>query len=324
MRVPHLALTGLLLALVALAGCRRDDDQAGPPPVAATPDAAVHALAARLQARDLQGFSQLALPPALRAQVAERWNAEQAAKPAPSAEDQAEFAAQMERLTAPGAEDALYAELEPQLAQWEREFAAQAPIAMGMLTGLANVAINRSETLSEAQKRHASGIVGALSGWAMEAPLTDRERARDAVAVTVETARALDLPTADDVMALDFDAALARGGVLLDGAFRVVALYGLDLDASLDGMETEIVAQEDDTALVRVNYTLAGRPLQFDMPMVQHDGLWYSADAIESAERRLAEPLDADAPDTIPTETPDAPEAGSGTVRAAAPAPAKG
>ncbi|MBS7457108.1 hypothetical protein [Coralloluteibacterium stylophorae] len=311
--IAPLLAAGALAAV--LAACQREQAE----PVAGvthTPEAAVQAMAESLRANDLRQFSELALPPALRERVAMRWEQDRAARAAPSAEDRAEFAQTMRDLTAPDAEETLYAEVEPQLAQWENEFATQGPLVMGMLSGLANVAINRSETLGPAQKEHAAGIVGALSAWATEAPLFDRERARQAVAVTVDTARALDLETAEDVAALDFEQALGRGGTVAQGVRQTLAVYGLDLDATFASLETHVVDQTADTATVHVDYELAGHPLGFDMAMVEQDGRWYSREIIASAEQRLAEPVDGAPPETAADAEPDAAPAPA-TARAA-------
>jgi hypothetical protein len=82
---------------------------------------------------------------------------------------------------------------------------------------------------------------------------------------------------------------MAKGGIALAGTKDLLKVYGLDVDAMLDGVAAELVAAEGDTARVKVSYPLQGKTVSFEMDMVKRDGAWYGATAIRDAEADLAE-----------------------------------
>ncbi len=287
-----------LLALCALAACKREEPEQTAR-AAKQPEAAVAALAQALREDDVLHFSRLSLPPELRTRMAERWKAERARRDPPSEKDRREYAELMTKLTAPDAETRLYAELEPELARMERELSTQLPLMVGMGSGLANAGINASPQLGAEQKKHASAVVDALAAWLMRAPLTDRTRAREAIAAAADTARKLDLKTVDAVQALDYDPAMQKAGVAIAGVKKIINVYGLDADRSLASVKARTLSSKGDRARIVVSYTLLDKPVKFEMAMVARGGHWYSAEAIASAERELAEPVGADAARTV-------------------------
>ena len=64
--------------------------------------------------------------------------------------------------------------------------------------------------------------------------------------------------------------------------------YGLDVDASLRGMDVRLLEQTGDSARLRLRYTLAGQPIDAIVPVVRIDGHWYLADFVRRAEASLA------------------------------------
>src|SRR5688572_20263087 len=102
-RIARLLLACSLLLLLALAGCRRDAVAPG------DPVAAVKGLAKALRDNDLVRYSRLSMPPELHKRVEQRWQERLATGPAPTAAQQRDYARWMERLTAPDAEEKLYA-----------------------------------------------------------------------------------------------------------------------------------------------------------------------------------------------------------------------
>ena len=294
------ALLALILSLVlAVGACRRDE----PVPEPAAPGdrvAAVKGLAAALRDGDLVRWSRLSLPPDLHARTEQAWTRRQDLGEPPTAEDAAEYEKVMARLTAPGAEEALMRDLEPKLRQFEGEMAGQWPLMQATMTIFLNAAIQANADLSETQKSHGTEVAENLMQWLQPALLTDRERARRAIAVLVRTARTLDLPTLAQARALPMRPALEKGGVALSGVKEVMAVYGLDVDRSLDGVKAKVLSSTGDTARVEVTYPLLDRTHRFELEMVRRDGGWYSAQAVKEAEAELAElertPPPADAP----------------------------
>lgn len=285
---PLIRLIALLLLVALLAACKRE-----PEPIPGAPQepvAAVEALAGALREGDLKRYSELSLPPAMRAQKAELWRRQVAAAPAIDAEKVQRFNAMMAMLTAPDAEAVLWAKAEPRLAAMQQELGPKWTMGVTMLSGFATTAIAANPTLSEAEKAHATGVVEAFAGWAGDqAQFTDEARARQAIAAAVRTAREIDLPSFDAARALEYDALLEKGGVAFRGAKLIAAAYGVDADAALSQVQAEVVELEGDRAVVRVRYPLFGREVRFEQPMLRIDGGWYREDAVQGLERALAE-----------------------------------
>lgn len=314
------ALLALSLLVLVVAACRRD-----PAPAEARapgdPVAAVESLAAALRDDDLVRWSKLSLPPDLHARSEQAWVRRQQIAEPPTPEDAAEFAKVMTRLTAPDAEQQLLRDLEPKLRQFEGEFAGQWPLMQATLSIFVDAAIQANADLSDTQKTHGTEIADSLMEWMQPALLTDRARAKQAIAITTRTARELDLQTLAQVRALPMQPALEKGGVALKGIKAVAKIYGLDLNRSLESVKAELVASSGDTATVKVSYPLLDRQHTFEMAMVRRDGGWYSAQAIADAEADLAALADEEA---AAAARDGEPAAATAEVDAAAPADVDG
>ena len=64
--------------------------------------------------------------------------------------------------------------------------------------------------------------------------------------------------------------------------------YGLDLDASLRGMQVRLLEQTGDSARLRLRYQLAGSEIDAVVPVQRIDGHWYLVDFLRRAEASLA------------------------------------
>jgi hypothetical protein len=287
-KLPLRALLALLLLTLVLAACRREApaDQARAP---GDPVEAVEAMAAALRQNDLVRYSHLSLPADLHARSAALWDRRAAEAEPASAEDAEKYDRLMARLLAPDAEEDLGREMDEQLARLEQEIGGQWPLMQATATIFLSAAIQANTELSADEKTHSTEVATQLIDWADPALFTDRERGRQAIAVAIDTARALDLPTLAEARALSHEPAMAKGGIALAGTKDLLKVYGLDVDAMLDGVAAELVAAEGDTARVKVSYPLQGKTVSFEMDMVKRDGAWYGATAIRDAEADLAE-----------------------------------
>ena len=97
-RTSYRLLPLLLLALLALAGCRREVVAPG------DPVAAVKGLAQAVHDNDLVRYSRLSMPPALHKQMEARWKANLALAPLPTPAQEKDYTRWMGRLTEPQAE----------------------------------------------------------------------------------------------------------------------------------------------------------------------------------------------------------------------------
>lgn len=289
-RIALLALAGLFaLGLVA---CSDKDASAPASPAAiekqtSDPAKAVDAIVAAMRENRVLEAIQLAAPAAKLDEARAEWK-KNMAKEVPSEEDKAEYAAQMSKLTAPDAEQALFAELEPMLAKYETEMAAQMPMMIGMGQGFLMQAVQANEDLDEAQKKQATEVVGALASWLQGVNLADRELAKKAIAITVQAARKIDLPTLDAARALDFDQAMGKAGVAFGALKDVLALYGLDINQTLDSMKTSVISRGDGVAKVSTRFTFLGKPMSTDSEMVEVDGRWYGKESMEKLVSNIA------------------------------------
>jgi len=299
------SLAAASLFALALTACG-DKDEAGTAPeavvakAAATPTDAITESARLLKQGDLLAVVKLSVPPAEFERMKARWS-DEAAREQPTEEERKQFAEMMAKLTAPDAETALMAEFEPHLAKYDAEMAAQMPLMVGMGRGFAVQAIQENKEFTPEQKVQATQTLDAIAKWLGETNFGDRERARRAVEVAVATAREVDLQTLEQVHALSFEQMLQKAGVAFVGIKDLLAVYGFGLDGIFDSVGAELVSEQGDTALVKVNYRMFEQPLSFQTEMTRVDGRWFGKDTVEQLTRELDEVEDAaeDATDAV-------------------------
>lgn len=269
-------------ALVALTGCSKDESQTPEDLAAATdtPVEAVQAAAKHLRAGDLLAAMQVSLPPAEVERMKAEWATKREAQPADAAED-AEYAEMMAKLTAANAEQQIFDELEPQLAKFETEMAAQIPMMIGMGQGFAAQSIAANEKLSDDQKKQATEAVAATAVWLQTVPWADREVLKRAIGKAVSTAREIDLPTMEKARTLEFEQAVGKASIAFKGVKDILALYGLSIDSIFDSVRAEEVSQNEGLATVRVNFKLFDKALWHDTEMTRVEGRWYGKDTVE-------------------------------------------
>src|SRR5690606_17953535 len=190
----------------------------------------------------------------------------------------------------PGAERDLQQAFDRQLANTSLAAAAE------FLTVFTVQYITRQGEFSDSEREHYPQLVEALGSWAMQAPLGDRARAQAAIAALSAAAREA---------ALDSDEAFARAG--MDDSLRhmsrmavtlreALQAYGLDLAADLRAMDVQLQSQTGDVAMVRMQYRLAGSPIDTVVQLQRLDGRWYVSDFLRHARDALQRPAPEPAP----------------------------
>lgn len=284
--------TALLLALAAaVTACGKKEETAttAPAPAAAptvTPDAAVLASVRALRGNDINAFLTAALPAAEVAKIKGDWVKKMTEDPITD-EDRKKFVDQMAKLTAPGAEDKLFAEAEPQLKKLEAQ-AAQIPMMIAMGQGFLQSAIQQNQDLTDEQKKQSSAVVDAAAKWAQGVKFTDPALAKAAIAAVSRTARDLNFKSLDDVRALNYEQGMAKAGIALAGVKRIAGAYGLNVDQWLDSVKAETVSTTGDTAKVKVTYSAFDAPFTTESELVKVDGKWYGKQAIEKWQKEQA------------------------------------
>ncbi|MCR6495007.1 hypothetical protein LJB71_01255 [Thermomonas sp. S9] len=293
----HAAFVLVLVALLAgLAGCRQSSapaapdgvQEAGAPVPAARPVDAVYVLRDRLLARDGLGFARVAVPPALHAELRRAWRDGRSRWPLDELPLDARIPAMLAALQAPGADRLL-------MATFRKQFAgADADIdqAVRTLVVFGTEYVQRDPGYSADERDHAAQAIAALGRWAIAAPLDDPARAqRFFTALSAAAVRS----GIDGKAGWPAFAALGMTQSLnrLSPFFATLLAqlrqqYGLDLDASLRSLHVSLVEQTGDRARLRLQYTLAGTPIDTLATAVRIDGRWYLADYVQDAQHRLA------------------------------------
>lgn len=281
----------LLVALVSLSACKQNEaagPEAGKAAVAATPDGAVQAQVDALRAGQFSGAFLASIPPSMLEEMRAKWQKEMA-EPA-SEEDRVKFQEMMTELTAPGAEDAIYAKLEPELLKFKESAAMQMPMYVGMGRGILAAGVQQREDLSAEQKTQAMASIDAFAKWAETAQFAEPALAKQVIGHVCKAARDVKLQTIEDLRALSFDEAIKRGDIVFVALKDIFATYGFKIDDVLASVKTETVAVTGDTAKVKVSYSMFEAPLNFETEMVKMDGRWYGKESLENMKKDLVEP----------------------------------
>lgn len=269
---------GLLAALLALAACNRSAEPVAPPSI--TPDGAVRAGLVLTRNGDFDGLLRSTLPDADYKAWRAEWTQARARQTPPTTQQRAQFAQMMQKLTEAGAEDKLYRQLQPRLADLRAHRARDLPMLVGILQAAGSNVVAGAGGLSATQKQQATAAIEALAAWARGADFTDADKAKQAIVVVCATARQLDLKTLDQARALDYTHSMARYRTAWDGLKALLKIYGLDLDASFDQAKVETLADDGHHARVRETFLLTGKPIISEINLVMQDGNWYDADRL--------------------------------------------
>jgi hypothetical protein len=243
-RLKLLAVAGL--SLLALSACTGDKNLAAKDPATAAKD-----LAVAFRENDFDRLSHIAVPPDVYAKMDAKDKEESAKKAAPSPEESKQFADNLAKFTAPDAEDKLFAQVQPMLAQ----VGPQIPMYVAMGSGGLGQAINSSDKLSADEKTQANAMLTAITKWATTAPLADPDKAKQAIHVVVATARDLKLTTEEAAQKLSFSEKMQKVGIGMGGLRKALAVYGLDTDKALDSVTATKKSEDGDNAVVTVAFT---------------------------------------------------------------------
>jgi hypothetical protein len=293
-----------LFATVLLSACHGKDEasQSG----GSTPQAAVQGSIDLLKAGDFNGLWKHVLPPADYANMRADWGRRNQDSRPISAEDRAKFQETMQKLTEPDAENKLYAEVQPKLTAMEQQYKDQLPVLISVGQAFVKNGVAQSKTLSDTQKAQANSVLDVLAPWAQQTPWFDQAKAKQAVTITVATARKLDLKTPEQLRAMDFDTTMAKYSTGYAGLKQLLQIYGLSVDDTLNSIKLTPVSNSNGHAVVKIDYTLLGKPLSTESKLVQEDGRWYSEDLLNNARQshqQLSQPATSASTSTVASST---------------------
>ncbi|WP_199098935.1 hypothetical protein [Dyella sp. ASV21] len=317
----------VLASVIALVMTRHTTS--APPIVVAggeTPEASVQQSVALIKAGDFAGFWKHALPPTDYDTLRADWTRPRPDEQPITPEERADFIKNMQLMTEPNAETKLYALAKPKLQQLQAQYHDQLPVMIGVGQAIAATGVAQSKDLTTPQKQQATEVINVLAPWAQQVPWFDQARAKQAIAVAVDTARKLDLKTPEQLRAMDFDTAMQKYSVGFLGIKQVLSLYGLSVDETLDSVKVSVLENRNGHARVRIDYTLLGKPLAMESELIEQDNRWYSADVLQNtreAHERLLAPAaagSAPAPASSTVGTLEVHPAASASAHAPAPA----
>lgn len=280
----------LLLAASALLLCACHGKNDEPRPGGSTPEAALQRSIGLLKAGHFSALWKQALPPADYATMRADWSREQQQPPAASAADRARFTAAMRQLTANDAGKTLFKQWQPRLTRIEQQYGDQLPVLISVGGALAKARVMQDQDLGSTEKTLISNVVDVLTPWARQAAWFDPAHTRQAVDILVATARKLKLKRLAQLHSMDFDTAMSTCATGYAGLKQLLAIYGLSVDDTLNSIRLSPVSSSNGHAVVRIDYTVLGKPLSIESNLVQQDGRWYSEDMLDwvrASHRRL-------------------------------------
>ncbi len=293
----------LLLCGWLLAGCERVPERAAvatpEATVPSTPAQAVQTLSRHLRDNDLEAFARDAVPPSLHRQLEAAWRDGRTRWPLQELPFDKRLPGLMATLAAPDAPVRLHQ-------TFERQFAGQDPqihSAVASLGVFGAQYLQDQGDFSADERAHYTQLVVTVSAWARKAPLGDRVRAQQTIVSLTDAARRSGLGSVDAFRALGMEASLHRMGRFQAVFKQSLRAYGLDLDASLDGLRASLQQQTGDTAKVRMRYQLAGQPVDALLSLQRVEGRWYLTDYLQHARAAVASPAVA-GPAAVATAAP--------------------
>lgn len=263
---------------LALAACHH----APPPPSNVTPEKAV-ATNLRLTAMgDFDGLMRNRLPAADYAAWRAEWDKAHTHPVPASVARQKQFAQIMQMLTAPDAEAKLAKRLQPELARMRGGNGETMPIFDSILEAAGKQMIANSPQLGPTQRTLATQSLDALIAWAKTVDFGDPKKAKKAIDLVCATARQLHVQTLAQWRALDYAATMKNYGIIWNGLESLLNIYGLDLGNTLNDAKVDTVTNDNTHATIKLEMTLAGKPLSAQWPMVKQAGHWYDAALLEA------------------------------------------
>ena len=245
----------------------------------ATPAQVVRRLTTHLRHNDLEAFAREAVPPGLHDELDLAWREGRTRWPLDQLPFGSRLPQMLDSLAAPGAETRLQRIFDRQFAGADRELRAAAR-ALGVFGAQY---VGKEGDYSDDERQHYTQLIAATAQWGARAPLSDRERANAAIAALATAARRTGLTSEAAFRDAGIDSGLRRMGPFAAAFKRVVAGYGLRVDADLATLEATLQQQTGDTALVRMRYRWAGQPIDTVVAMQRIDGQWYVADFLRHA-----------------------------------------
>lgn len=258
---PIFTSTCVLVALCALSACGTPDNT--------TPAGAITAGVAHLQNNNLAGFLRNTLPADRYQEMADQWD--HTRTEGMSDQDQAQMNMMITQVRAENAEETLFTLAKPQLALAQEQL-AKASAMVGMLGMML-----ASPEMSPEEHEKLQAAVQSFGEWLQSVDLTDESKVKQAISIVCSIAQDSQITKAKDLLALDFAGLLAEAGPALDGLKNILALYGFDLNRTLQSVQAGSATIDGASATVPVTATVFGQTVNSTAVLTQINGRWYNA-----------------------------------------------
>lgn len=280
-------LTGALLAVSVLAGGCERATAPPPTPEPVLPAQAVQQLVDDLRRDDLAGYARHAVPADLHARLEAAWKEGHTLWPLTELPLDNKFQGFLTALAEPRSEQKLLAAYRRQFAGANTEIRTAAR-TLGLFTAQY---VAKEAAYSDTERDHYRQLIVALSACGQRAPLGDAQRARQVIPQMTLAARSTGLGGRDGLRRAGMERSLKRLSPFFVRLERVLAQqYGLDFDAALAGMRVTLAEQTGNRARVRLQYTLAGQPIDAFVLVERRAGRWYLSDLLRRAEAEASAP----------------------------------
>ena len=266
-----------LLAVLAACGQTTTEDAVSEPA-----GAVVH-LARQLARGDLDAYARDAVPPVQYEALSQAWGEGDSLWPLTSLPLDEHLPRMLASLADAEAEVRLGKAFDSQIAG-QSGSVRQAAHSLGLF---GEQYVSHQGQFSDDQRHHYRQLVKAISSWAATAPLSEKAPARAAIGTLATAVRGSGLDGADALRQIGMSGALNALAPVQQTTMTVLAGYGLDVRAALEGLEAGLLSASGDQARVHVVYPLAGQRISFDADMVRIDGRWYMAQNLADVEQIL-------------------------------------
>jgi len=160
--------------------------------------------------------------------------------------------AQLAMIAAPNAGEILWTQLRGRIAEFDpRDWQDR----LGDFAKVLEILTTTNDQVRELDEaRTLRELLDPLAAWLPEAGLDDPDKARAALEAALSGFRRLEITSAADLRALEFDHLVDRGDVVLETLKEVAACYDLDLDAFLASAAIEKVEEIEGERVVTVGF----------------------------------------------------------------------
>ncbi|MFT7530527.1 MAG: hypothetical protein ACI9FD_001532 [Gammaproteobacteria bacterium] len=245
------------------------------------PDTLITNAVEALKSNDLATLVRSSLGDAEFQQLGEQWDTSRQQRLGEiSEQDRAEFAGFMGLLLAPGSEEMILSMIEPKLAELQTglmQFVA-------LFQGMGAMQIQQLTDVDAEAKQNLTAALNASAQWITTNDLANTDKARQAIQIVVEKARALEIKSLDDIANLSYQNMLNKAGEVLALARDVLTNYGISVDALLDSIEVETLSNDGSKANVVTRFEFLGTPQSIESTLINQDGRWVSEDALRQAQ----------------------------------------